>query len=63
MGNYDHWKTTEPGLDAHEPFGRCDCCGYERPLFRTWLFPGEAWACEECLDALVEGRTTRTSDD
>jgi len=50
---YDSWKTRSPDdedwkQDCDQPFGECDCCGKKRPLYRTWAYQIETWACEEC---------------
>ena len=50
MMTYDKWKTTEPDPHEHEPFGICDVCDKERPLFRKWVTGIETWCCEECLE-------------
>lgn len=26
----------------------CDCCGYFRPLSRTWAYGIETFACDQC---------------
>ena len=49
---YDDWKLASPDDERadDQPFAACDCCGKKRPLYRTWAYQIETWACEECHD-------------
>jgi hypothetical protein len=51
---YDDWKLASPDDEADaqsdQRVADCDCCGKRRPVFRTWAYSIETWACEECSE-------------